>query len=231
MNRILSFSLTFILSVVLVSSGLAASKKNRSVYLDPLFGGNENGPTLAKKNVGKVITLDIAKKLKMLLEAKGIVVYLSRDRDSSVPLEERVSRSKIKGSDVYVTISLSRANNNCIQIYHPYQEQSVSENKKKNVGEILDQLIKRTNTEESIRLTEAIVDSLKIHSVPICKKVHSKSDYILDNTSTPTVLIDFEVLDSDSTSLYILDSSQVDKTLDAISGAIEKYLTTLSSSQ
>ncbi|MEK6589197.1 MAG: N-acetylmuramoyl-L-alanine amidase [Nitrospinota bacterium] len=222
MNKVLSFCLFFIFSGVLLSESLATDEKvRRSVYLDPLFGGKESGPVVDQTYQAKVFTLDTAQKLKVSLEVKGIVTYLSRDSDSSIPLEERVTEGKIKRSDVYIAIGLSKASRDCISIYYTKQEQATTQNEK-GLDAILKKLKKTYITEGSIKLAETVMRNIKKISVPVCIEIQSKNDYILNKAYCPTAIINFGV--SNSPSPYILDSYIMNKIIDAVSVAITEHL-------
>ncbi|NTW60493.1 MAG: hypothetical protein HGA43_15170 [Nitrospirae bacterium] len=91
--------------------------KIKTIYLDPSYGGKELGPRLSKDKLGKDITLDIAQKMKAILETKGFTVYLSRPDDRSVPPDTRAAQAHARQSDIYIGINVTEAKKDCIGIF------------------------------------------------------------------------------------------------------------------
>ncbi len=86
---------------VTIESGIA---KKRVVVIDPGHGGSDPGaigPTGLKE---KEVTLGIAQALKELFNQAGIPVYLTREKDNLVYLEDRVNFANQKNGFVFVSI-------------------------------------------------------------------------------------------------------------------------------
>lgn len=82
----------------------------RIVALDPGHGGRDTGTSnAALKLEEKTLTLDVAKRTKALLEARGFKVVLTRSDDTYVPLPERPARAAAAGADVFVSIHFNAA--------------------------------------------------------------------------------------------------------------------------
>jgi len=80
------------------------------VAIDPGHGGNDRGTRNEKlKLLEKDFTIDVARRLKSLLEARGITVVLTRENDSYVPLPERPARAATAGADVFVSLHFNSA--------------------------------------------------------------------------------------------------------------------------
>lgn len=79
----------------------------KTIMLDPGHGGIDRGTAGKLGTKEKDLTLDIAKRLKALLEQDGrgrYRVLLTRDRDETVPLNERVEMSRAEKADIFVSI-------------------------------------------------------------------------------------------------------------------------------
>lgn len=74
------------------------------VVIDPGHGGKDPGAKGKRGTLEKNITLDIAKRLKALLEKNGIIAYITRDKDEFVPLHKRVKFANDKKANVFVSI-------------------------------------------------------------------------------------------------------------------------------
>jgi len=74
------------------------------IFIDPGHGGKDRtnrGPTGYIEADG---VLDIALRLRLLLQAAGFLVHLSRETDSTVNLYDRSSKTNNWGADLFVSI-------------------------------------------------------------------------------------------------------------------------------
>lgn len=80
--------------------------KGLSIMLDPGHGGTETGAIgpLGLRYAEKDINLSLAYKLKSELEALGARVYLTREDDRTVSLEDRLAMSKMMLPDLFVSL-------------------------------------------------------------------------------------------------------------------------------
>lgn len=75
------------------------------VVLDPGHGGSNPGARGAVEGVHeKQVTLAIARKVAALLEARGIDVELTRDRDRTMTLRQRVANANQRAADLFISI-------------------------------------------------------------------------------------------------------------------------------
>ncbi|MCX7721806.1 MAG: N-acetylmuramoyl-L-alanine amidase [Verrucomicrobiae bacterium] len=95
----------------------ALPRPGRIIVLDPGHGGRNTGARSIHDGVfEKDLTLDIALRLKPLLEARGWKVYLTRTNDVDVPLTARVAFADEKRADLFLSLHLNSA--------HPSQRES-----------------------------------------------------------------------------------------------------------
>ncbi|MDQ6655232.1 MAG: N-acetylmuramoyl-L-alanine amidase [Verrucomicrobiota bacterium] len=85
--------------------------KFTTVVIDPGHGGIEQG---AASSFGheKEFTLDVARQLKPLLEAKGLHVVMTRDSDQQVPLPERARIANSTRDCIFVSIHFNATDTN-----------------------------------------------------------------------------------------------------------------------
>ena len=75
------------------------------IVLDPGHGGKHPGAVgRYYKTNEKDVNLSIAKRLKGLLSSRGIKVYLTREKDTFVPLSERSNFASKKDADFFISI-------------------------------------------------------------------------------------------------------------------------------
>lgn len=79
-------------------------EKKNIVVIDPGHGGSQPGAIGPGGLKEKDVVLDIALKLRKILQEKGITVYLTREKDTDVTLENRPHMAMQKEATVFVSI-------------------------------------------------------------------------------------------------------------------------------
>lgn len=178
----------------------------KKIVIDPGHGGEDPGAIGPGGIPEKEITLDIALKLKSLLEQNSdLKVVLTRDKDVYVPLEVRTAIANSERADLFISIHANSTRNRNVSGFEVYTlnftkdphaiEIAASENSvsSKTIGE-LESLIKKiilnTKKEESVNLAKFIesnftkvtnVKSLGVKEAPF---------YVLIGAEMPSVLIE-----------------------------------------
>ncbi|MFQ5718646.1 MAG: N-acetylmuramoyl-L-alanine amidase [Acidobacteriota bacterium] len=75
-----------------------------TVVLDPGHGGEENGAEGPTGLLEKDVVLQVARRLRIHLERRGYDVYLTRDRDVNLSLDERAAVANNRQADLFVSI-------------------------------------------------------------------------------------------------------------------------------
>ncbi len=91
------------LAVGLLCPTVAHGQRFERVVIDPGHGGKDNG----SKWYGvaeKTLTLDLAKRIKKVLESKGIPTTLTRDSDVFVELEDRAEVANGMKNTIFVSV-------------------------------------------------------------------------------------------------------------------------------
>lgn len=84
---------------------------NRVIVLDPGHGGSNPGArNIATGRWEKEYTLDLALRLKPLLEDQGWTVFLTRTNDSDVTLSNRVAMADALGAGLFISLHFNDAN-------------------------------------------------------------------------------------------------------------------------
>jgi N-acetylmuramoyl-L-alanine amidase len=77
----------------------------RTIVVDPGHGGAEEGARGPDGTLEKDVTLSVARRLKMALEARlGVRVLLTRDGDETVGLDERAAVANNNKADLFVSL-------------------------------------------------------------------------------------------------------------------------------
>lgn len=83
--------------------------KIETIVLDPGHGGHDKG-AVCRYGCEKDFALDVARKLRPLLQAKGLRVIMTREGDYFVPLEVRAQIANAARNAIFVSIHFNDAN-------------------------------------------------------------------------------------------------------------------------
>ncbi len=92
-----------------VASETGGQARFSRVIIDAGHGGKDEGATAANGVLEKELVLDVASRLRRLLEVHQLKVILTRDTDHFVPLEVRTSRANDARGDLFVSIHANAA--------------------------------------------------------------------------------------------------------------------------
>lgn len=82
----------------------------QTIVLDPGHGGEDIGATGTEGTLEKQITLDVARRLKTMVESRlGIRVLLTRNDDRNVNLDERAAMANHSKADLFLSIHVNAA--------------------------------------------------------------------------------------------------------------------------
>ena len=197
-------------SVPSSSAGLAAQLglSVRTVIIDPGHGGRDPG-TMHNGVVEQDVNLDIAKRLKTILEKLGYKVHMTRTGNTWVSLSERVNFSKRKKGDLFVSIHVNASENTSISGPETYildfaRSSSVSrlamvENADSgrlgDMDKILTEILTGARTTESRRLAERVqkymLSALKKGGVSARDGgVKGAPFFVLVGSSMPSILVE-----------------------------------------
>ena len=98
-----------ILYITMKKNPISKSYSNRDVkiVIDAGHGGSENGAIGCLGDKEKFLNLDVALKLKKILEAHNFDVYLTRETDCFLSLNDRVKFAQDKDALIFISIHLN----------------------------------------------------------------------------------------------------------------------------
>lgn len=180
----------------------------RTVIIDPGHGGRDPG-TMHNGVVEQDVNLDVAKRLKAILEKLGYKVHLTRTGNKWISLAERVNFSKRQKGDLFISIHVNASENSSISGLETYildfaRSSSVSrlamvENADSgrlgDMDKILTEILTGARTTESRRLA----DRIQKNTLSYLKKngastrdggVKGAPFFVLVGSSMPSVLVE-----------------------------------------
>jgi N-acetylmuramoyl-L-alanine amidase len=182
--------------------------KVRTIVIDPGHGGKDPGCNYSGLKE-KDIVLDIAKELRTLLQKdKSLKVYLTREKDVYLPLEERTAIANKYKADLFISIHINAAPNKSASGIETYVlnvtndasalEVAAFENKAttKSISDlqgILKDLMLNSKLEESLNLAYAVQKNLA-SALKLTKAqnlgVKQAPFYVLVGAQMPSILIE-----------------------------------------
>lgn len=189
----------------------------KRVILDPGHGGKDPGAIGPSGLKEKDVTLKVARQLKNILETDyGCEVFLTRDRDVYLTLEERTAIANAKKADIFVSIHTNAEPSNKWQGVETYYlsmavddeamrvaalENSTSSKRLGELKNILDQILKNAKVKESSRLASfmqgSLVGSIKKKNSSVKDRgVKQAPFFVLIGAKMPAVLTEVAFITS-----------------------------------
>ncbi len=188
----------------------------RKVIVDAGHGGKDPGAESSHGLKEKRLVLEIARKVKEELAARGIEVVMTRNSDVFIPLAGRADIANTSGADFFISIhanaSTSRALNG-FEVYHlseatddialaaqraensvVHYESTFAANTDKNLKTILWDLRESQNRKESMKAAEDVAAAVS-HSLDVGeKRIRGANFYVLKWTECPSILVELGYL-------------------------------------
>jgi len=219
--------------------GLSAS----TVVIDPGHGGHDPG-TMNKSGLReKDIVLDLAQRLRKLLEKDGFEVVMTRDRDVFIPLEERTAIANSKGADLFVSIHVNAARSTKPRGTETYflnlattpdaeevaaRENAVTTRRVNELQSILQKIVNNEKITESRELASRVQTSLssELYASPKDSRnrgVKTAPFYVLLGAQMPSVLVEVAYLTNRKDAELLGDGRFRDKVAESIAVGIRGY--------
>src|SRR3989304_6106034 len=219
--------------------------KIKRIGIEAGHGGKDSGAVGKKGLKEKDVVLKIAKGLKETLSKEtGAEIFMTRDDDTFIPLEERTSIPNTKESDLFLSIhanaSLNRKasgvetyyldlTNDEVAIRLAARENAVSSKKMSDLQYILNDLIKTSKTNESSRLAEVVqeslVSNLKVKYSDIKGNgVKGAPFYVLVGTHMPSVLVEVSFISNPKEEARLSDSNYIKEIVAGITNGVNRYV-------
>lgn len=227
--------------------------RGRVVVIDPGHGGHDPGAIGRRGVKEKDVVLDIAKKLKKILETKyAVKVFLTRDDDRYLELKERTDFANRHNADLFVSVHINASRDRRTKGIETWflnipsseydkkvaaRENAISEEKMREsqteLGFILTSLGRELKKEESIRLAHYVQNSLVNNMRTKYKRriddhgVKYTLFYVLVGADMPAILIESGFISNPSEELLLKKATYRKDIAHSIAKGINTYLSTL----
>jgi N-acetylmuramoyl-L-alanine amidase len=218
------------------------------IVIDPGHGGKHPGAVSRSGVKEKELTLDIAKRMKRLLEKNKVEVLLTRERDQFMGLSERTQFANKKGGKLFVSIHINGSVNRKERGFSVWvlgkgktekaleiarKENSViefedSQDQYKEMQEasyILNAIAQSSYLKESLDLASLVNQSMKKRTkLPqYGNGVYQAGFYVLVGASMPRVLVEVAFLSNQYDERYIRERANRQKIAAALCESIMMY--------
>ena len=198
----------------------------KTIVLDPGHGGVEKGAASSYGNE-KDFTLDVALKLKALLQAKGFNVVLTRDKDTLVPLQERARIANATRDSIFVSIHFNATDWNSaatgFEIYSLTPRGAPSTQDNYMQERFLNMQAGSPVDAPSLVLSTSVYHAMLGHMPEFDRGVKRARFAVLRLTSIPAILVEGGFLTEREESREIATPAWRAKLADAIATGIENY--------
>lgn len=218
------------------------------VVLDPGHGGSSPGTLTPSGLTEKEITLDVARRLRRLLEAQSFEVLLTRERDVEVSLEERTRFANRSGADLFVSLHVNWIANRGVrgvetyflgQTDDPFLTQlAAAENRGSgysltDMRELLEEIYTGVRQEQSQRLAESVQHSLfgslrTVNPALEDRGVKSAPFIVLMKTEMPAILAEVSCLSNEREAALLAKPLYREFIAEAVAAGIRAYAEQLS---
>ncbi len=227
-------------------------RERKIVVIDPGHGGHDPGAIGPRGTKEKDVTLDIARRLKRILEERyNLIVYLTRYNDRYLELKERTEIANKKEADLFISIHANASRDRRTRGIETYllnwtndeealrvaaRENAISfERMKKSqteLGMILTSLQREQKRDESLKLAHYIQSSIvgtlsnrykRIYNLGVKQALF----YVLVDAEMPSVLVEVGFISNPKEERLLRTIKFRQTTAEALARGIFRYLLTL----
>ena len=198
----------------------------QTVVLDPGHGGSDKGQ-VSRYGCEKDFALDVARKVRPLLQAKGVRVIMTREGDYFVPLEVRAKIANAARNAIFVSIHFNASNDDPnatgFEIFSFTPRGAPSTSDSAVAASSLNMQPGSEVDSQSLALSACIYHSLLGHIPDYDRGIKRARFAVLRLTKVPAVLIEGGFLTERGESKLIANKDWRAKLAGAISVGIENY--------
>ncbi len=216
----------------------------RTIVIDPGHGGEETGALGPAGTLEKDVSLGIARRLKAeLVNSRGLTVFLTRERDAQVPLDDRAAIANNYKADLFVSIhaNASRARGaKGSEVYFLSYQASDDESRRtaqvegaaepladaartSDLALILWDMAQAEHLEESSALASRVQEELAVVTGSESRGVKQAPFRVLVGAAMPAVLVEVAFISNPEEEKLLASDAYQAKVAAALARGIERY--------
>ena len=217
----------------------------RRIVIDPGHGGKDPGCLSGKKTKEKDIVLKLAKTLASKIKKEmGCEVFLTRNSDAFISLEQRTAIANIKKADLFISLHINAHRSSKVWGIETYylnmatdersvmvaaRENATSEKNISDLQTILNKLMMNTKIKESSRLAHEVQKGMvsqvdKKYKKPRDLGVKQAPFYVLIGADMPAILVETGFLTNSTERNKLLTSAYRESIASGICRGINSYI-------
>lgn len=226
------------------SSSKQAARKPL-IVIDPGHGGKDPGSSSPEAVREKDVTLDIALALRdEILKSQRYDVALTRSTDVFIELEDRVTKARTLGADLFISLHADAGPNSLTRGASVYTLSSDGEKRAEaarqkhdwvlavetdasrpmEVNQILADLVQRETKNQSARFAQALIPALAEAGWPALQNTHRrKGFYVLLGPDVPAVLLEMGFMTNSQDAAMLTSASKRRKLVQGVAHAIDTF--------
>jgi N-acetylmuramoyl-L-alanine amidase len=229
---------------------IARADKKFTIVIDPGHGGIDGGAESASGTIEKFITLSFARELRDQLVAAGAYdVFMTRDKDEFLRLDERVRIARQHGADLFISVhadtirlkgirgatvytisdKASDAEAQALADRENLSDQLAGieiEEDNQQVADILIDLIRRETHGFSMRFARSLVDELS-STIGLINNPHRSAGFrVLKAPDVPSVLVELGYLSNAKDEQQLRSADWRGKAASSIVSAVARFAAT-----
>ena len=219
----------------------------KTIVIDAGHGGKDPGAIGKRFKKEKHLTLAISRKLKAMLEDRGLKVIMTRDSDAFVSLPRRVEIANKSGADLFVSIHINASRTRSLKGFECYYLSNAADDNaralqaaegaalklegaaspvpagSRDLKATLWDMVLTENRAESADLASHICRSIEGSDTVDNRGVKSAGFYVLKGARIPAVLVEVAYISNKTEEVKLRDDAFLDKVTDAVAKGIMAY--------
>ncbi|TQS72487.1 AMIN domain-containing protein [Rhodobacteraceae bacterium] len=220
--------------------------RNVVVALDPGHGGRDPGAE-AGPTTEAIVVLTFARELKERLSRAGIEIVMTREDNRFVSLEDRLTRARSAGADLFISLHADALENStqtgaAVYVFDPDATRSATQKltERHGRGDLLSgvdmigqgddvavalmQMARRETAPRSLAFAQNLGNAISRAGLTLYKPDVQFADFsVLKAADIPSVLIELGFLSSDGDRKRLLDPRWRARMAEAVTGAVETW--------
>jgi N-acetylmuramoyl-L-alanine amidase len=214
--------------------------KVKTIVIDPGHGGKDPGAVSESGLMEKDVVLDIAKRVKTLLESgEDYQVYLTRESDIYIPLEGRTAFANLKKADLFISIHINAGRRKGARGIETFYLSMASDEEASltaamenasagktisDLSSLLYDILKVTKVDESRELAGTIQSCLCHRTEAEDRGVKRAPFVVLIGARAPSVLVELGFMSNKQDERLLRREDYKDKLAQALAKAVGDYI-------
>ena len=218
----------------------------KTIVIDPGHGGKDPGAISRRFRIKeKGLTLAISKKLKKILEGRGIKIIMTREDDTFISLPKRAEMANRSGADLFVSVHINASRTRSMNGFECYYLSEATDDNARAIEAFENSSLKlddnaivehstkldkalwdmtlTENRRESAELAGRMCSSVENSLITRNRGIKTARFYVLKRTRIPAVLVEVGYISNKAEEMKFKDPGYLDKVAETLAKGISAY--------